>query len=107
MTQNSSQIWKKGLIWLRLGTLIVVPIVLLVLPASYFDKGRPMCLSILLFNQECYGCGMTRSIMHLIHLEWEDALYYNPLGFVVFPLLAFVWLRWFLQAYKAYRVAAA
>ncbi|MGB3547143.1 MAG: DUF2752 domain-containing protein [Saprospiraceae bacterium] len=74
----------------ELGVLIVVPVVLLVLPADYFDTGESVCLSVVLLDTECYGCGITRSVMHLIHGNLTESLYYNYLGVVVTPLLAFV-----------------
>jgi hypothetical protein len=58
------------------------------MPSDYFDSGETVCLSVRLFNMECYGCGLTRSIMHLIHFEFSDAYYFNPLGFIVFPIIA-------------------
>ncbi len=87
-------------IYIRLGVFILVPIVLLLLPGDQFDEGPPLCISVLLFKQECYACGMTRAAQHLIHLQFEDALYYNPLIFIVFPILAFVWAGWFLKDWK-------
>ena len=49
-----------------------------------------MCLSKVLAGIECYGCGMTRAIMHLIHLDFKEAYQYNKLSFVVFPVLTFL-----------------
>jgi len=89
--------------YVRLAFWIIVPVILLILPADFFDTGQALCLSVLLFKQECYACGLTRSIMHLIHFEFEDALYYNMLGLLVFPLLAYQWFLWFWQDYKFYR----
>jgi hypothetical protein len=57
------------------------------LPSNYFDDGPPMCLSVILANRECYGCGMTRGVMHLIHFDFMEAWKFNKLSFVVFPLL--------------------
>ena len=68
--------------------LVIIPIILLIMPSDYFDSGETVCLSVRLFNMECYGCGLTRSIMHLIHFEFSDAYYFNPLGFIVFPIIA-------------------
>jgi len=79
---------QKGI--LSLALLALIGIVLLVLPGSYFDTGKPMCISVLLFNKQCYGCGMTRGIQHLIHFEFEQAYAYNKLSFVVFPLLVYM-----------------
>ncbi len=70
--------------------LAVVGLTLFLLPADYFDTGTPTCLSVRLFNLECYGCGMTRGVMHLIHFEWTEAWNFNKLSFLVFPLLVYM-----------------
>ena len=72
---------------------VAVWLTLLLLPATFFDEGQSLCVSQLLLNQSCYGCGMTRAIMHLIHLDWQGAAEFNKLSFVVLPLLGFVWAR--------------
>lgn len=61
-------------------------ITLLILPADYFDTGQAMCLSVLIADVECYGCGMTRAIQHMIHFEFEEAWMFNKLSFIVAPL---------------------
>lgn len=61
-------------------------ITLLILPADYFDTGKATCVSVILFDMECYGCGMTRAIQHLIHLDFASAWTFNKLSFIVFPL---------------------
>ena len=73
--------------------LFSVPIILFILPADYFDNGQSICASVLLFDIECYGCGMTRAVMHLIHLEFTKAIEYNKLVILVFPLLTLLWLK--------------
>lgn len=70
--------------------LFIVGIILLILPKDFFDSGQAVCLSVVLFDTECYGCGMTRAIQHLIHLDFEQALFYNKLSFIVFPLFVFL-----------------
>lgn len=89
----------------RLVLYVLLPLVLLILPASYFDDGGSICLSVLLFNKECYACGMTRSIMHLIHLDFTEAVYFNPIGFLVFPLLTYIWIKYFLKNWHRYNKA--
>ena len=79
--------------------LMVLPIVLLAMPANYFDKGESICLSHLLAGLDCYACGMTRSVMHLIHFDFATAWDFNPLGVVVLPLLALYWLKLVLQGF--------
>ena len=77
--------------YVRLATLILIPVVLLGLPANFFDAGQSLCLSVLLFQQECFACGITRAIMHLLHLEFEEAFAYNMMSFIVLPALIVLW----------------
>ena len=78
---------RKYLNRLYLIILILIPFFLLVLPPDYFDKGNSTCFSVLLLDSECYACGMTRAIQHLIHLDFSIAYGYNKLSLIVFPVL--------------------
>jgi hypothetical protein len=69
--------------------LISFGLFLMYLPADYFDTGEAMCLSVRFFDVECYGCGLTRGVMHLIHFEFVEAWEFNKLTFIVFPLLVY------------------
>ena len=80
-------IMRKSLLKLYFIFLILLPFVLLALPSSFFDDGESICLSVLVFDVECYACGLTRAIQHLIHLEFSIAYGFNKLSFLVFPLL--------------------
>jgi len=77
----------KNLFKFQLFVLLLVPIVLILLPATYFDSGQSICLSVIIFDTNCYACGLTRAIQHLIHLDFKTALEFNKLSFIVFPLL--------------------
>ena len=95
---------------LRLVVIVATPLVLLLLPANFFDDGKTICLSQLLLNTECPGCGLTRACMHLIHFELEEAYAYNMMSLVIFPMLAIVWVQWFLKElrlFRRYRLAFA
>ena len=83
--------FKKQSLKIYFGGLILIPIVLLVLPSNFFDHGQSVCVSVLLFNQECYGCGMTRGIQHLLHLDFLTAYEFNKLSLIVLPLLIYLW----------------
>ena len=103
----------RQLYFLSIGKMIfivVAPIVLLALPADFFDKGPSICLSQLILGVECPACGMTRGIMHLIHWDLENAYAYNMLSFIVLPLMILIWIQWFfkeLRLYKKLKVALA
>ena len=85
---------KTTILLLWWGIRFCIPIVLIILPKDFFDKGDSYCLSVMLFDIECYGCGMTRAIMHLIHLDYEGAFVFNMLSFIVLPIILFLWGRW-------------
>lgn len=70
-----------------------LPFFLLILPVDFFDHGQSVCLSRLLINKECPGCGMTRAVMHMIHFDFAVAWSFNKLVFLVVPLLVPVWLK--------------
>ena len=81
--------------------LIFIPLVLIFLPANFFDSGDSICLSIMFFDKECYACGMTRAIQHLIHLDFAKAISFNKLSILVFPLLI---ISYFKEIRRIYRV---
>lgn len=44
----------------------------------------PMCFSRTAFDIPCPGCGLTRSFVHLAHLEWDAAWRMHRLGWLLF-----------------------
>jgi hypothetical protein len=97
MTQRFN---RKSFAMVRLAVLLALPVVLWLLPATYFDEGQAVCVSRLLFDVECYACGLTRAVMHALHLDFSEAFYYNPLVVVVLPLLILLWSIWVRQDLK-------
>lgn len=84
-------------------TLTSVPVLLLVLPASYFDKGESICISRLLFDQECYGCGITRAVQHMLHGEVRTAFALHPASVVVTPIGIVLWFKYWILNLKTAR----
>ncbi|KAF2519893.1 DUF2752 domain-containing protein [Flavobacterium salilacus subsp. salilacus] len=84
---------RKVVFYTRVWVTILAPVVLLFLPADFFDKGESICLSKSLAGIECYACGMTRAVMHFIHFEFEAAWEFNKLSYIVVPLLFPLWLK--------------
>ena len=70
-------------------------LLLFFLPADYFDSGQSMCLSVLFFDLECLGCGLTRGIMHLMHLDVQTAWQFNKLSFIILPVGILLWFHLF------------
>lgn len=80
--------------YIKLLVLIAIPIVLLILPADFFDNGQSICLSKVLLDRECPGCGTTRAIQHLIHLDFKQAWEFNKLSFIILIVCVFIWVNW-------------
>jgi hypothetical protein len=74
-------------------TLLLIPVILFILPSNFFDHGESVCISMMLFDVKCYGCGMTRAVMHFIHFDFNEAIAYNKLVILVLPLLILWWLK--------------
>ncbi len=80
--------------------LVGIPIILIILPADFFDSGQSICLSQLIFNVECYGCGLTKSIMHLLHFDYKTSWEWNKLGIISFPILFLLWLKYVFEQFN-------
>ena len=65
-----------------------------------FAHFKNFCLFKLFFHHECWGCGLTRAVAALSHLEFEQAYDYNPLVFIILPLLFIFWCCWLREEFK-------
>lgn len=94
----------KSFNYIKLASLFIIPIILLILPATYFDTGESICVSKVVFNIECYGCGMTRAMMHLIHFNFKEAWDYNKISYLVLPVAAYMYAGEALSTYKKLQI---
>ena len=78
---------------IKYGVILIVPFILWILPANFFDTGQSICLSKLLMERDCPGCGMTRAVQHAIHGEFILAFGFNKVIIVIMPLFIFIYLR--------------
>lgn len=66
-----------------------------------------ICPFRLFFNIPCFSCGLTRSVLSILHGEFLTAMLYNPLGYIAtiylivapiallaFPFQTFVFHKW-------------
>lgn len=51
--------------------------------------GYSLCLFHNVTGLPCPGCGLTRSVLHIAHAHWLEALRYHPAGFLVPPVALF------------------
>ncbi len=90
-------------LWPRAGLVLFGLSALAVVPTSVVESGPPICLSRLLLDLECWGCGMTRAFSCLAHGDLDRALAFNRGVVIVGPLLAFLAARWILAGRSAGR----
>ncbi len=74
------------LIWLS-------PLMLSVFPLRFILSGYSICLWKNLFHIECIGCGITKSILLVLHLEFSKAFQYNKLVVIILPIIFFIWTK--------------
>ncbi|WP_157669480.1 DUF2752 domain-containing protein [Chitinibacter sp. GC72] len=70
-----------------------------IFPAQFLVIAPPCLFSALLHWDHCWGCGMTRAGLAILAGDWSAAWRFNPLSWIVFPLLAWLyvqaWQNWY------------
>jgi hypothetical protein len=84
----------------KVGLYILLPLAFIVVPTSWIESRRSICLIRILFGVPCPGCGMTRAISCVFHGHFKRAFQYNKLIVIVFPLLCHIWLQGVTTEYK-------
>lgn len=107
MLKRSKPKYSKTFYIAKASALAIFPLVLLLLPVNTFDTGRDICLFTILSGYNCWGCGMTRACMHIIHLDLAGALAYNKLAFIALPILSGLVLKEFIDTVKKVRSFSA
>lgn len=78
---------------IRLACYLAIPAVLYAIPPERVMHGHTVCLFRNLFGTECWGCGMTRALFSLLHLDFTAAWNYNRLVVLVAPLLLYLYVK--------------
>lgn len=76
---------------IKVMALITVPIALALVPLGLLEQGPTVCVFHNLTGHDCPGCGMTRSLVALLHGDAVLALAYNKGIIIVAPLLLLLW----------------
>ncbi len=95
-----TELRKKYFRYIKLGVMALAPMIILLLPADYFDQGPALCPSVIFFNKTCFGCGITRAIMHLMHGEFSIAKEFHAYVFIIFPILLGLYITEFVYSIK-------
>lgn len=85
---------------LRLVLVVALPLVAYLVPERWIMQGHTLCLVHNLFGVECWGCGMTRALYSVAHLDFAAAWEYNRAVVVVAPLMAYIWSKCIIRLIK-------
>lgn len=77
--------------------IFVLGIVFYFVPIKFIGETYPICLFKILLNKECIGCGTTRAVWSILHFKFYDALEYNMLIILIFPLLVGCVIYWIIK----------
>jgi len=88
---------KANKILLKFVIIIFLSIIFFYIPKDYLGDTYPICLFKILFGIDCIGCGTTRAVWSVLHFKFNDAIEYNKLIVITFPLLCFCVIQWILR----------
>ncbi len=69
----------------------MIPIFLYVVPLNWLKEQHSLCIYKNLFGTDCYGCGITKSVLCMLHYKFKEAFLYNKAIIIVFPILCYLW----------------
>jgi hypothetical protein len=80
--------------------IIILGTIFYFIPKDCLGETYPICLYRILFNSNCIGCGTTRAIWSIMHFNFYDAIKYNKLIVITFPLLTGCIIHWIVKKNK-------
>lgn len=66
---------------------------LIVIPAERIGLGPNLCIYKAIFHKSCPGCGMTRAFAACLKGNIQQAIAYNRMIVIVFPLMVYILLK--------------
>lgn len=89
---------------LHLVVLIIIPVAMILLPVEWINgSGMPVCIWWHITGHPCWGCGLTRAMVSVMHLDFTEAWEFNRLAVLVFPIMSWFWGRLMYRTIKSLR----
>jgi len=79
---------------IKLLIVIILGLIFISIPRKYLGDTFPICLSRIIFDRECLGCGTTRAVWSVLRFRFREAYEFNKLIIVIFPLIVGITLTW-------------
>lgn len=86
----------------RLSAGFFILIALSTVSIESLAEAPSVCLFRTLWGIECLGCGMTRAMVSVMHMDFSRALSYNRLVILVFPAMVTFLIVDLLSLYRKY-----
>jgi len=90
----------KFLTFFEIGILVIAPLLLILIPTTFYENGHSICLFKKLFNSNCLGCGMTRALSCIFHFQIQKSYEFNKLIIIIFPLLSWIYIKHIFYFFK-------
>jgi hypothetical protein len=84
----------------KLFLVIFLGTIFFFMPKIYLGDTFPLCLYRIILNKKCIGCGTTRAVWSILHLNFNDAYEYNKMIIITFPLMLGCIVKWVLKKAK-------
>ncbi len=78
---------------------LAIPIAIWLVNYQSTDNDFSFCLFKNLFGIKCYGCGLTRGLSAMLHLDFNRMYELNKLNIITIPLLSFLYVK---EVYKLF-----
>ncbi|WP_459684424.1 DUF2752 domain-containing protein [Viscerimonas tarda] len=80
--------------------LLSTPFIFHFIPVHWLNGEHTICLIKNIFGRDCYGCGITRAVLSVLHFDFYGAFNYNKLIVIVFPLLVYIWAKALIKSWN-------
>ncbi|MCB5253780.1 MAG: DUF2752 domain-containing protein [Candidatus Cloacimonetes bacterium] len=74
-------------------SIAIIALALILLPVESIAFGHNLCIHKAITHKSCPGCGMTRAFASCLQGNIRQAIDYNRLIIIVFPLMVFILLK--------------
>lgn len=91
MEENWSR--NRCIIFFKIAGVVAIPAVLFFIPLGWLSAQPSICIYKCITGHECFGCGITRAVLLVLHFQYNRALELNKLIIIVFPILSMVWIK--------------
>lgn len=80
--------------------ILIMPVVFWFMPIDNSKTDFTLCLFKNLTGRNCFGCGISRATLSVIHFDFIQAFTFNKLVIFIFPILAYLWTKRLFKEWK-------